>query len=79
MCSRFSGDRFALYEYIFKEIGYRLPFTSFQIVAFANLQVALSQLHPNAFAFMRAFEIVCDFLGIRATISLFFRCFEIQR
>src|SRR3954471_3821460 len=46
-------------------------------MAFLNL--APSQLHPNAFAFMRAFEIVCNYLGIGATTALFGRCFRIQR
>lgn len=34
---------------------------------------------PNAIAFMRSFEIVCEYLEIRATIQLFFYCFKIQR
>src|SRR3954471_7564385 len=46
-------------------------------MAFLNL--APSQLHPNAFAFMRAFEIVCNYLGIGATTTLFGRCFRVQR
>lgn len=46
---------------------------------FTNLNLEPSQLHPNSFAFMRMFKIVCGFLGIGATMLLFFRCFKIQR
>ncbi|XP_058786440.1 uncharacterized protein LOC131661054 [Vicia villosa] len=79
ICSHFHGDSFAMYEYVFRELGFRLPFTSFQVSLLARLALAPSQLHPNAFAFMRAFEIVCEYLGIGATTDLFCRCFRVQR
>src|SRR4051812_29499209 len=79
ICSRFEGDGFAMYEYVFKELGFRLPFSDFQKSMMAFLNLAPSQLHPNAFAFMRAFEIVCSYLGIGATTALFGRCFRVQR
>ncbi|XP_058768189.1 uncharacterized protein LOC131641912 [Vicia villosa] len=79
ICSRFNGDGFAMYEYVFKELGFRMPFSDFQKSMMAFLNLAPSQLHPNAFAFMRAFEIVCNYLGIGATTALFGRCFRVQR
>lgn len=68
-----------MYEFVFKDLGFRLPFTSFQMALFTDLTLAPSQLHQNAFAFMRAFEIVCEYLRIGATVPLFMRCFRVQR
>lgn len=68
-----------MYEYVFKELGFRLPFSDFHMGLLASLRLSLSQLHPNAFAFMHLFETVYDFLGIGATVSLFLRCFPVQR
>ena len=68
-----------MYEIVFCEMGLRLPFSDFEVAVFWHLRVALSQLHPNEIAFMRAFEIVCDYLKIGATIPLFFYCFHLQR
>lgn len=45
----------------------------------AELTLAPSQLYLNAFAFMREFEIVCDYLHIGATVPLFLQCFRVQR
>src|SRR4051812_10967769 len=52
ICSQFSGPRFAMYEFIFKEVGLRLPFTHLQRSFFGWLRLFPSQLHPNAFAFL---------------------------
>src|ERR1051325_5239667 len=79
ICSSYSSTRFPMYEFAFREAGFRLPFTGFQTGVFTWLNLAPSQLHPNALAFMRAFEIVCRYLDIGATLSLFFRIFHLQR
>ena len=78
ICSYYSGDRFPMYEFVFKELGLRLPFSDFQVGVMGRLRLAPSQLHPNAFGFIRAFELVCQYLEIGATTSLFLRCFKIQ-
>lgn len=78
ICSDFPGNQFAIYEYTFKDVRFRLPFFSFQMALLAKLTLAPSQLHPNNFSFMRPFEIMCDYLHIRATVPLFLRCFRIQ-
>src|SRR3954471_712846 len=79
ICSRFSGPRFAMYEFVFKEAGLRLPFTHLQRSVFSWLRLCPSQLHPNALAFLRAFEIVCGYLDVEATLPLLFRVFHLQR
>ena len=68
-----------MYEIAFKDLGLKLPFSDFQVGVFNHLELALSQLHPNSIAFIRAFELTCRFLRIGATIPLFFRVFHLQR
>ncbi|KAI5391422.1 hypothetical protein KIW84_076288 [Lathyrus oleraceus] len=79
ICHHFPGKQFTMYEFAFREAGIRLPFNSFQMSVFKWLRLAPSQLHPNALAFMRAFELVCQFLGIGCTRALFFHVFHLQR
>src|SRR4051812_16001898 len=68
-----------MYEFVFKEAGLRLPFTLLQRSVFSWLRLCPSQLHPNALAFLRAFEIVCGYLDVEATLPLLFRVFHLQR
>ncbi|MCI69221.1 hypothetical protein A2U01_0090482, partial [Trifolium medium] len=43
------------------------------------MNLAPSQLHPNSMAFLRAFELVCQYLEMESIVSLFFRIFKLQR
>jgi hypothetical protein len=79
VCSTFSEDGFAIYEYAFKELGLRLPFSELAMGVFGHLKLAPSQLNPNSLAFLRAFELVCEHLEITPTVHLFFRIFRLQR
>lgn len=79
VCSRFPRDRFPMYETTFKEVGFRLPFSSFQIGVLEWLEVCPSQLRPDCFAYMSAFELVCRFLRLSASRDLFFAIFAVRR
>jgi hypothetical protein len=68
-----------MYEFIFKELGLRLPFSLLATEIFAFLRLALSQLHPNAMAFVLAFEHLCEYKNVVPTCALFFRVFQLQR
>lgn len=67
-----------MYEIVFRGMGFRVPFTDFQISVFNHLELAPSQLHLNSIAFLQAFELTCRHLEIGATISLFFYYFNMQ-
>jgi hypothetical protein len=68
-----------MYEATFKEVSFRLPFSSFQISVLEWLEVCPSQLRPDCFAYMMAFESVCRFLRLHASKDLFFAIFTVRR
>ncbi|GAU42206.1 hypothetical protein TSUD_375550 [Trifolium subterraneum] len=63
----------------FEHMGYRLPFSDFEVAVFRYLHLTPSQLHPNSLAFIRAFEMIAAYLGFIPTIPLFFHAFHLQR
>jgi len=68
-----------MYKAVFQEVGFRLPFSPFHASVFEWLELCPSQLRPDSFAYMMAFESVCRFLRLPATRELFFALFTIQR
>ena len=79
VCSDYTSEMFCVYEFLFKELGLRLPFSDFQMAVLHHLDLAPTQLHPNSFAFIRAFELTCEYLKIGPTLPLFFHVFHLQR
>jgi len=49
-----------------------LPFDAFTVGVLRALNVALTQLHPNTWASMQAFRVVCLAFGVRPLTSCFF-------
>lgn len=56
----------------------RPPFTDFQRRTLRYLGVAPSQLHPNSWGFLRAFELLLGELGRRCSRRPFFIIFEVS-
>lgn len=79
ICSRYTKNCIPMYEVVFKELGFLLPFTRFVSQVFQWLELAPEQLHPNMFPFIRAFELICEHLGLTPTIYFFFAIFALQR
>ncbi|GAU51416.1 hypothetical protein TSUD_88710 [Trifolium subterraneum] len=79
ICSKFQWGSFPMYQIAFEHMGYRLPFSDFEVAVFRYLHLTPSQLHPNSLAFIRAFEMTAAFLGFMPTIPLFFHAFHLQR
>jgi hypothetical protein len=48
-----------MYHDLFSQIRVRFPFSSFQMEVLNYLQVASTQLHPNGWGFVQAFETFC--------------------
>ncbi|RDX83019.1 hypothetical protein CR513_36118, partial [Mucuna pruriens] len=58
------------------KLGIKLPFTHFERAVLHALNVAPTQLHPNSWAFVRAFELLCEDLGKAPTLGVFFWFFS---
>jgi len=67
---------FFFYQMVFKRIGQRLPFSNFKRELLTELNVAPAQLHPNSWAFIRAFTILCGYLGHAPSVDVFLHFFE---
>ncbi|MCI30842.1 hypothetical protein A2U01_0052053, partial [Trifolium medium] len=52
ICSTFSENGFSMYEFVFKELKFRLPFSDLAAGVFGRLNLSPSQLHPNSLAFI---------------------------
>ena len=65
-----------IYSAIFKRLHLRLPFIFFEKDLLTELNVAPCQLHPNAWAFIRSFEILCNHFGHLSSTDVFLHLFE---
>ena len=67
---------FFLYQTVFKQIKLRLPLTDFKRDLLTEINVAPAQLHPNNWAFIRAFSILCNHFGHPPSVDVFLHFFE---
>ena len=70
---------FYFYQIIFKRIGMRLPFSRFEKELLTEINVAPAQLHPNGWAFVKAFNILCGFFGHAPSVDIFLHFFEVKK
>ncbi|RDX85667.1 hypothetical protein CR513_33109, partial [Mucuna pruriens] len=70
---------FYAYEPVFSKLGLKLPFTTFEQSVLRALNVAPSQLHPNSWAFVRTFELLCEDLGQAPSLGVFFWFFRVKK
>ncbi|RDY01581.1 hypothetical protein CR513_15073, partial [Mucuna pruriens] len=67
---------FYLYDTLHSKLGVKLPFTHFERAVLHALNVVPTQLHPNSWAFVRAFELLCEDLGKAPPLGVFFWFFS---
>jgi len=60
----------------FSEGWASVPFHPFRSTLLTELNVAPAQLHPNSWAFVRAFTILCCHLGLTPSVDVFLYFFE---
>ncbi|KAL5180450.1 hypothetical protein HKD37_01G001587 [Glycine soja] len=58
-----------MYMCMFKVLSQVLSWITFQHALLEHLNMAPSQLHPNSWAMVKAFEILCPFFNIRPSVS----------
>ena len=61
---------------MFKKVKLRFPFTRFERELLIELDIAPAQLHPNNWAFVRAYQILCAHLGHPSSVDVFLYLFE---
>lgn len=70
-------DFFFVYTYIFNQMFVRVPFTCFQAAVLQKMNVAPSQLHPNGWACIQPFIVMCSALAIVLSVYVFFHYYHV--
>jgi len=74
-----SGPFCFFYSTLFSKVGLRLPLSFFEKELLTVLNVAPAQLHPNSWAFVRAFYVLCTHFGVVPTSNAFLYFFEMKK
>jgi len=69
---------FFMYKCLFEVLGLILPLTVFQYALLKHLNMAPSQIHPNSWVIVRAFEILCPFFNIWPSVPVFLFFFQMK-
>ncbi|MCH80669.1 hypothetical protein A2U01_0001441 [Trifolium medium] len=69
---------FYLYTGVIQPLNIWLPFTPFEAEMLKVLNVAPTQLHPNSWAFVKAFEVMCLGFELEPSIGVFFSFYHIK-
>ena len=77
--SRRGKPFFFMYQIVLKRVGVCLPFTPFERELLTEINTTPAQLHPNSWAFVRAFQILCGHLGIPPSVDVFLYFFEVKK
>ena len=72
------SEWFYFYSGVIEEFSIQFPFSDFETDILRTINVAPSQLRPNSWGFIKAFEVICRALSISPTVGLFFSFFEIK-
>ncbi|RDX83386.1 hypothetical protein CR513_35694, partial [Mucuna pruriens] len=70
---------FYLYDTLNSKTGIKLPFSHFERAVLQVLNVAPTQLHPNSWEFVRAFELLYEDLGKAPTLGVFFWFYTVKK
>lgn len=73
-----SDEYFYFYSGVIEDFKIYIPFTDFESDLLKTLNIAPSQLRPNGWGFIKAFEIVCDAMDITPNLGFFFLFFELN-
>ena len=68
-----------MYNVLISKFGVHVPFTHFQFSILERTGAAPSQLHPNSWAMIRGFEVICECLDVPPSPNVFFYLFTLTR
>ncbi|GAU33134.1 hypothetical protein TSUD_363350 [Trifolium subterraneum] len=69
---------FYMYTHVLQTLHLWLPFNSFECQVLRVMNVAHCQLHPNSWAFLKAFQVDCEGLYLVPTAGVFFCFFHVK-
>ncbi|MCH79874.1 hypothetical protein A2U01_0000635 [Trifolium medium] len=69
---------FYMYTALISVLNLWFPFIAFEISMLKTLNVAPSKLHPNGWAFIKAFEIACLGFELEPSVGVFFSFYHIK-
>ncbi|GAU32709.1 hypothetical protein TSUD_101300 [Trifolium subterraneum] len=69
---------FYMYTHVLQTLHLWLPFNSFECQILRVMNVAPYQLHPNSWAFLKAFQVACEGPGLVPTVGVFFCFFHVK-
>ena len=67
---------FFMYSTVFKRLKLRLPLTGFEHALLTEVNVAPAPLHPNSWAFVTTFAILCSHFGRTPSMNVFLYFFK---
>ena len=73
-----SEEFFYMYMCHFSQLHIRLPFDEFTIGVLQFLKVAPTQLHPNSWAYLQAFQVLCMTVYLQPSLRAFLYFFDIR-
>jgi len=73
-----SYDFTYVYEFLFKEYQINFSLSDFEAGMLTIMNIAPSQLHPNSWAFLKCFEILCGHLGFEPLVSVFMYFYQVK-
>ena len=69
-------DFFYVYACLFQDLRLSVPFADWQMAVLRQIQCAPTQIHPNAWASMQAFDVLCRAAGLTPTMPLFLHLYK---
>ncbi|GAU33359.1 hypothetical protein TSUD_364840 [Trifolium subterraneum] len=69
---------FYMYTHLLQTLHLWLPFNFFECQVLRVMNVAPCQLHPNSWAFLKAFQVACEGLDLVPTAGVFFSFFHVK-
>nr|KYP44917.1 hypothetical protein KK1_033551 [Cajanus cajan] len=67
-----------MYQCLFRDLGVVIPFTPFECEFLRKINVAPSQLHPNSWGFLWAFQILCLVMGMNPSLGIFMHFYQLK-
>jgi len=69
-------DFFYVYACFFQDLSLTVRFADWQMVVLREIRCAPTQIHPNAWASMQAFDVLCRAASLTATMPLFLHFYK---